>query len=360
MDGGGRLVKRLQTPVPTTVVPRVTVVIPCYNYGHFLPHAVGSALSQRGVDVDVIIVDDCSTDGSQAVAADLAGKDDRIRVILHDVNRGHIRTYNHGLAEAMGDYVVLLSADDLLAPGALERSTRLMEAKPSVGLVYGYAPGFENSPIPGSSRRESWTIWSGVDWIESMCRRGNNIIVNPEAVMRRSTMDALIGYREDMPQAADMELWIRAASISDVGRVNGPAQAYYRMHSDNMHRTEMNGVLREAEARRDVFRSIGALETLPAGVRDDLVSRAMKKVALEAVREATKESGAPAEGGGTTSTQLMHFAADCDPAIRRSLAWKLLQLRRKGSLPHSVAWIDDALYQLVWSVRWRRWRRSGI
>lgn len=352
--------KKHQNPIQAVATPRVTVVIPCYNYGHFLPQAVASALDQTGVDVDVIIVDDCSTDGSQSVARDLAEADHRIRVILHDPNWGHIRTYNHGLAEATGNYVVLLSADDLLAPGALERSTNLMEANPAVGLVYGYAPGFETSPFPGPGRRESWTIWNGVDWIGSMCRRGNNIIVNPEAVLRRSTMEALIGYREDMPQAADMELWIRAASISDVGRVNGPEQAYYRIHSENMHRTEMSGVLREAEARRDVFRSIGDLETLPPGVRNVLMNGAMKKVASEAVREAKKKSVAASEDDRSTSTLLMHFAAECDLSVKRTLAWKLLQLRRQQALPRFVVRTEDALHQLIWSVRWRRWRRSGI
>ena len=59
--------------------PLVTVVIPCYNYGHFLPAAVASALDQRGVDVEVIIVDDASSDGSADVARELADRDPRVR-----------------------------------------------------------------------------------------------------------------------------------------------------------------------------------------------------------------------------------------------------------------------------------------
>ncbi|MGZ4476136.1 MAG: glycosyltransferase family 2 protein, partial [Nocardioides sp.] len=124
-------------PVPLRTRPRVSVVVPCYNYGRYLPDAVGSALDQSGLDVDVLIVDDCSTDDSAAVALRLADADPRVRLLRHETNRGHIQTYNDGLAAVTGDYVVLLSADDLLTPDSLTRAVALMEAHPRVGLVYG-------------------------------------------------------------------------------------------------------------------------------------------------------------------------------------------------------------------------------
>ncbi len=106
--------------------PTVSVVIPCYNYGRYLPECVASVTAQPGVELEIIIVDDASTDGSQDVARALAAADPRIRLLLHAENARHIITYNDGLALATGDYVVLLSADDLLAPGSLARSTSLM------------------------------------------------------------------------------------------------------------------------------------------------------------------------------------------------------------------------------------------
>ncbi|MFP3675053.1 glycosyltransferase family A protein, partial [Bacillus sp. SIMBA_031] len=94
------------------------VVVPCYNYGRYLPDAVHSALSQDGVDVEVIIVDDASTDDTAAVAHRLASADARISVVIHEDNQGHISTYNDGLSRAAQRYVTLLSADVLIAPGA--------------------------------------------------------------------------------------------------------------------------------------------------------------------------------------------------------------------------------------------------
>src|ERR1700738_5097729 len=102
----------------------VSVVIPCYNYGHFLEEAVGSALTgQDGVDVRVLIIDDASPDDSAQQAHRIAAADPRVEVRVHETNKRHIATYNEGLLEwADGVYVALLSADDRLAPGAPGRA----------------------------------------------------------------------------------------------------------------------------------------------------------------------------------------------------------------------------------------------
>ena len=97
----------------------VNVVIPCYNYGEFLPECVASVLDdQPGCDVRVLIIDDASNDGSAVVAKGIAAADSRVEVIIHPANKGHIATYNEGLLEwADGGYSVLLDADDRLTPG---------------------------------------------------------------------------------------------------------------------------------------------------------------------------------------------------------------------------------------------------
>ena len=146
---------RLAAPRQGVRIPRVSVVIPCYNYGRYLPDAVASALGQVGVDVDVLIVDDASPDGSAEVAGRLAAGDPRITVVRHEVNRGHIQTYNDGLDRTTGEFVVLLSADDLLAPGALSRATALMDCNPSVGFVYGLPQAFTDVPPAPKGRRGS-------------------------------------------------------------------------------------------------------------------------------------------------------------------------------------------------------------
>src|SRR5437016_876838 len=105
----------------------VDVVVPCYNYGRFLRQCVGSVLAQEGVDVRVLVIDDCSSDHTPEVGRALAAADPRVEYRRHPVNRGHHPTYNEGLAWASADYCLLLSADDLLTRGALARAARVFE-----------------------------------------------------------------------------------------------------------------------------------------------------------------------------------------------------------------------------------------
>lgn len=237
---------------------RVDVVVPCFNYGHFLGRCLDSILSQEGVDVRVLVIDDCSTDDSADVADRLAAADSRIEVQRHAVNRGHIATYNEGLLDwATGDLVVLLSADDLLAPGALGRAAAIMDADPAVGMVYGWAPYFEDHDALPAVRRgaKAGTIrWRGAEWIEHRCRAGVNVISSPEVVVRTSVQQHIGGYRPELPHAGDLEMWLRVAAVSDIAYVTGPPQAYYRVHNQSMQRTKFAASIDDLEQRREVFR----------------------------------------------------------------------------------------------------------
>src|ERR1700674_936435 len=106
----------------------VDVVIPCYNYARYLRSCVESVLSQRHVDVRVLIIDDASSDDTAEIAADLAMSDPRVEFRQHKTNKGHIATYNEGLLGwSTADYLVLLSADDMLVHDSLMRATRIMD-----------------------------------------------------------------------------------------------------------------------------------------------------------------------------------------------------------------------------------------
>src|SRR5205085_6789625 len=110
-----------------------------------------------------------------------------------------IATYNVGLAQVEGTYVFLLSADDMLTPGALSRAVRLMEANPSVGFTYGSSIEFcDDPPPPARLRTRSWWVWKGGDWLADNCRRGWNVIVSSDAVVRRTVLERVGGYREDL------------------------------------------------------------------------------------------------------------------------------------------------------------------
>jgi glycosyltransferase involved in cell wall biosynthesis len=348
--------------------PRVSVVVPCYNYGHFLPECVDGILGQAGVDVDVLIVDDASTDGSQDVVRRLVAADDRVRAILHERNSGHIATYNEGLGRVDGDYVVLLSADDLLTPGALQRSTDLMEANPSVGLAYGGAVDFSGlTPPPARTAARTWTLWRGRDWLTDRCRTGRNALRSPEAVMRTAVLRRIGGYREELPHAADFELWMRAAAVADVGYVGGADQAYYRVHEDNMHdqvfeRDTVNGVVLDLRQRRACFEAVLAGQSGVAG-SDELLDRARRSLAAEALSQALrwywcgKADQWPVE-------ELVAFARDTCPPDALASRWRALNRRRtvgpRWSRRNLIFRPTEHLHRVRYRTDVWRWQRAGV
>jgi glycosyltransferase involved in cell wall biosynthesis len=115
----------------------IDVMVTCYNYGHFLRECVESVLAQSHRDLRVLIVDDASTDDTPAVCDELTARDPRVEILRHPVNRGHIPTYNECIAMARDDYLLVLSADDFLLPGALARAIGVLDAQPDVGLAHG-------------------------------------------------------------------------------------------------------------------------------------------------------------------------------------------------------------------------------
>jgi glycosyltransferase involved in cell wall biosynthesis len=212
---------------------KVDIVVPCYNYGRFLEACVGSVLKQSVADLRVLIIDDASSDDSLSVARKLARDDCRVTVVAHQQNKGHISTYNEGIAWASADYFLLLSADDLLVDGALERAVEVMEKNPNIVLTHGECVSWhDDSPIPAIEPKQNYT-WTSQDLLKEMCTTATNFVPTPTAIARTNTQKAIGGYRESLPHSGDMEMWLRFAASGSVARINA-VQAIYRRHSAAM------------------------------------------------------------------------------------------------------------------------------
>jgi GT2 family glycosyltransferase len=310
------------------------VVIPCYNYGHFLGDAVSSVLDdQPGVDVRVLIIDDASPDGSGDTAREMAANDPRVEAVVHTSNRGHIATYNEGLLDwADAEYSVLMSADDQLTPGSLRRAVALLEANPGVGFAYGYALAFRDAtskPTPRTSV-QGWSVWAGPSWLERRCRLARSGILSPEVVVRTSLQQRVGGYNEKLPHHGDTEMWMRLASVGDVGYLRGVDQAFYRRHSSNMSSSyDLNGAtaLRDLEQRQLAFDTI--LEQLGQDPAETarLVRLVRRKLAWEALFTAARAYD-DARVAQTPVDDLLTFATACWPDVRSMPIYHTLKLRR--------------------------------
>jgi hypothetical protein len=343
----------------------VSVVIPCYNYGHFLPEVVSSVLdNQPGVDVRVLIVDDASPDGSGDVAKKIAADDPRVEAQVHAANQGAPVTYNEGIVDwADGDYVVLLSADDMLTPGALSRAVKFLDAHQNVGFVYGHPLHFRQGqplPVARTTVRGS-TVWPGHWWLEKRFRDGKSVITCPEVVVRTSVQKQAGGYNTSLHHSMDTEMWLRLATYADVGYLRGVDQAYYRLHGNNMSMSRP--LLVDVQERKLAYDA--ALEQCADRLPDraelsDAVHRSLSREALWAAARAY-------DRGRTEQTpvnELIAFAFECRPDAGRTLLYRALQLRQRigpRAMPYLQPFVLSAVARKAHNWWWwQSWERRGL
>jgi hypothetical protein len=307
-------------------VSGVDVVVPCYNYARFLRECVTSVLAQEGVAVRVLVVDDCSSDDSPAVAARLAAEDPRVEFRRHEVNRGHINTYNEGLLGwAAAPYSLLLSADDALAPGALRRAVALLDAHPEAGMAYGSAictldPASERPP---AGEGPHTAVLSTAEFVRLTCDVAGNVVPTPTAVVRTKLQLELGGYRHDLPHSGDMEMWLRFAAHGAVGVVDA-VQGFYRVHATNMS-VGYRGV-RDLRGRKDALDSFfnAFAERVPEPESLRLLGR--RRLAEAACGRASSMLN---EGPRTPAVdECLAFAEEVYPAVRRQRQWLVAQLKK--------------------------------
>ncbi len=344
------------------VAPKVTVIIPNYNYARFLPSAVGSALHQEGVDVDVIVVDDRSTDDSVSIVQSLAALDPRVHLIARSVNGGPVATFNDGLAAASGDYLVRLDADDLLTPGTLARATALAEQFPSVGIVYGRPVHFAGE-VPSRHRNvaKAWIIWPGSDWLELRCRRGVNCITSPEVLMRASVVRRVGGQR-NLAHTHDMEMWFRIARESDVGWVAGADQAWHREHDASLSAREVDVItdLRERASAYDLLFTGDGAGTAEDARLHELAKGALANEAL--VR--TSQAYSAGRGGSAETAGYLDYArglgVSLDDLPNSRALHTAERLGQKGAVLSPYLFLRAMLHRVT--LEWRKieWRQTGL
>ncbi|MEY9128395.1 hypothetical protein ABIA03_007512 [Bradyrhizobium yuanmingense] len=306
-------------------VSSVDAIIPCYQYGHFLKECADSILKQCGSELRLLIIDDASTDNTPQVAQELVRADPRVEYRRHSVNRGHIATFNEGIAWAAADYMILLSADDYLMPGAIERSVRLMDEHPTVGLTFGGAvalyQGREEVVASPPELGSGTKILSGRDFIRIGGAR--NMVVAPTVVVRTNLQKKVGGYLPDLTHSGDMEMWLRFAAHGSVAFIDA-IQAVYRRHSTNMS----GGY----SAEQDFFQRRLALEHFLESCSEvlpdvnDVRSWLMGRLALDAISCASRAFN---EGDVELSDRLSAIASKLDPAVTKSRRWWLLACKRQ-------------------------------
>ncbi len=205
----------------------VSVVIPTYNYARFLPQAIDSALVQTHPPLEVIVVDDGSTDETPRV---LAGYGDRIRVI-RQANGGAGAARNTGIAAARGEYIAFLDADDVWLPRKLELQMARFEADPELGLVHCGA-----EVVDDQSRLTGFMINGLEGWVAADLLRLDREVMGPGSniVVPRRVAEEMGGFDERLPPSEDWDFSYRIAARYRVGYVAEPL-IRYRQHGAGIH-----------------------------------------------------------------------------------------------------------------------------
>ncbi len=240
--------------------PRVSVVIPVYNRERYLGAAIESVLRQHFDDLEIIVVDDASTDASYHVVKEY--RDPRIRAVRNRTNQGIARTRNHGVALARGEYVAMLDSDDVALPERLDAQVRYLDRHPSCAAVGSWAIPIDSAgQRKGKPKRRPAEPEALRLWLLFRCA-----LLQYTLTARRAVLSSY-PYRDHYQVCDDHDLLLRMVEHHPVANLPRPL-VLHREHGDQITRERAATTERE---KSEVVR--GALERLGIEASDDDLER---------------------------------------------------------------------------------------
>lgn len=235
--------------------PLVTVICLCYNHGAYVVESLNSVINQFYSPIQLIIIDDFSTDNSKAIIEDWLKQHSSIEFISNDTNLGNTKSFNKALKLAKGEYVIDLAADDALLPHCVMTQISAFQNSTfkNVGVVYGNAElilengSFDsyyfavNTQKKVVKKRITGDIYKNVlSDFHSMC--------SVSAMIKKSVFDHLEGYDESLAYE-DLDFWIRASRIYEFDFIDEPimqkrivsnslATNFYKKNNDQTKRID--------------------------------------------------------------------------------------------------------------------------
>ncbi|MGP8200420.1 MAG: glycosyltransferase family 2 protein [Limisphaerales bacterium] len=219
--------------------PKISVLIPTYNYARFLPEAIESVLAQDFADFELLIVDDCSADNTAAVVQPFCARDARVRFSVNAANLGLANNWNHCLDQARGEYIKFLFGDDKLCHSqALGKMIALLERHSSATLAAAARVILdEKSKVVDVYQDLAEGCHNGRKIITAcLMENGKNLVGEPSAVLFRKS-DARRGFDARHRQIVDVEMWFHLLEKGDLAYTREPLCAF-RCHP--LQQTERN------------------------------------------------------------------------------------------------------------------------
>src|SRR5262249_35303659 len=209
--------------------PAVSIITPAYNAEPFLADTIRSVLAQTMRDFEMLIVDDGSTDGTAALARHFADRDTRVH-LFRQTNGGISAARNAAIARAAAPVLALLDSDDVWMPTYLEEQLRVLDGRPTVGVVSANAlnlgGAFDGLPL----RRVTPGVH--VVTLRSLIEVENSVCIM--SVFRRTVVDRIGGFDTSLRSSEDYDFWLRAAVAGFEVLFNSVPLGYYRRRSHSV------------------------------------------------------------------------------------------------------------------------------
>jgi glycosyltransferase involved in cell wall biosynthesis len=226
--------------------PKISVLIPTYNYGRFLAEAIESVLAQDFQDFELLIVDDGSADNTAEVARPFCSRDARVQFAVNAVNLGMANNWNHCLHQARGEYIKFLFGDDkLFHRQALSKMLALLLAHPSAVLAASARAILdEKSKAVDVYRDLAEGCHDGRKIITAyLMENGKNLVGEPSAVLFRKA-DARRGFDPKYGQITDVEMWLNMLEKGNLAYTREPLCAFRCHPSQQTERNTASGLAR--------------------------------------------------------------------------------------------------------------------
>ena len=322
--------------------PLVSVVVPTFNSARYLPLTLQSILAQESVSIEIIVVDDGSTDDTEDVVAAL-GCDNRLRYVKQPASGGPSGPRNTGIRLALGEFVALCDSDDVMAAGKLREAIAFLEASPTLGLVFADMILFrdDGQDVPGTflskcagfqllpkkKIAEKWHLLDREATFEALL--SDNFVGISGIVARRSALLSVGGFDETLSPAADWDLALRITRAHQVGYLDMIGHRY-RLRNSGLTGQGM------AFMARDQLRVLG--KQIQAG----LTSRARTKAETR-LASTFFELGYDYQQRREFGLAQKHYWS----SVRRGLSWRALRGLAICAFPLRLAWAFKAFRDRV-------------
>ena len=220
------------------LLPRISVVMPCFNAERYVAAALRSVFAQQWPDLEVIVVDDGSSDQSCRLIKEAFPEVH----LLRQANRGAAAARNRAIGSATGDLIAFLDADDYWLPGKLKAQWEALAGHPAARMTYTAWVVWDcDDPEPtdhlvasiaASSSEKRWSGPSGWIYPDLLL---DCAVWTSTVLVQRSLLQELGGFDETLPSGEDYDLWLRTSRVTEIFRVPRPL-ALYRMHVSNLTR----------------------------------------------------------------------------------------------------------------------------